>query len=187
MHDVITSPHDFVPEDVSSSQIFRLTVGLVICIKNKLLLVRSVHSASDDRRHSWMLPQEGYKDEDKILAQTAVRCLEEELGYLAPREAFQDALILGWMLNQLSESRLRERKRTRYKCICFLGVLFPEKFPIHLNTSEIAEFTYVGSFAELKDHMWEVSQHNPAKYERTIDMAVGACTRGFLSWEDFTI
>ncbi len=190
MEGVITSPHEPIPYGAIHNQIFRFTVGCACCFpEGKLLLVRSVHSMSDDRQHSWMLPQEGVKlktgsDVTETMVETAIRCIYEELGYVVSREVFSDARILGWMCNQIAQSRLKGGRAIKYKLIGFLGVFFPEKFPIHLNTTEVAEYAYVSSFTELQEYLQEVKRHNYLKYYHTLDKVIQACVHRFLPWKD---
>jgi ADP-ribose pyrophosphatase YjhB (NUDIX family) len=176
----ITSPHIQIPECVVNNGVVRLTVGLVVCTEDSLLLVRT-HDGDGGHPHKWGVPQEGVKPGETLI-ETAQRCFIEELNCELPSEAFANAVLSGAMANQQSDTRIKKEKRI--KLIHFL-LLSMSPFSINLNTAELAEYRRVKSFQESQMLLHSMKERNRVKYDRVMDVVVAACMQRFLTWRGY--
>lgn len=167
-----------VPDAMFGDIRTRLTVGMLICIQGKLLVVQSTRAKNEGLHKWWTLPQEGVEPSDITLERAMLRGMYEELDYRFTEELPTSTRVLGDFMNLIPEHR---KDSGKVKQIIFIATRIPI-FRIRLNMYENARYRFISSFDELDECMADVALHRIRKYMSTCEMVVHACECGFLPW-----
>lgn len=157
-----------------------MTVGLVLCARNGLYMVRSARAEREKHNNWWTLPQEGVESADRTLLGTALRCIEEEFGVNRCAVALSQSKMLGYFDNKIPKDRPRYGGMT--KRIFYLALAI-EPLPIELAQEENTAYDLVRDHRLFRAHMRDLARLRPQKYECLMTMVGRACRSNFLRWD----